>query len=110
MSNTLEKIYAIIDAIEPDEYGCLNYPGMGDHGGYRIVSIEGKRCRAHRVALERKLGRPIRPGYDALHECDWPPCVNEDHLYEGTDKDNMRDKMKLTPEEQEYLKQLLSRC
>jgi hypothetical protein len=27
----------------------------------------------------------------ALHTCDRPACVKQDHLYEGTPKDNMRD-------------------
>jgi hypothetical protein len=46
---------------------------------------------AHRVALEEKLGRPLRPGMKALYTCDNPPCVNPEHLYEGTHGQNMRD-------------------
>jgi hypothetical protein len=103
-TNTLEKIYAICDIIEPDEYGCLNYPGMPGPGGYRRVRIKGKLYKVHRLALERKLGCPIKPGYFALHHCDNPACVSFDHLYEGTDADNIKDRMERNPESWYYAK------
>ena len=46
--------------------------------------------RVDELALERKLGRPIRPGYQAMHTCGNPRCVNMVHLFEGkiTEKEN----------------------
>jgi len=87
---TLEDVYRIFDAIQPDAYGCHNYPG-GSVGHYVSVIINGKSHKVHRVALERKLGRPIKPGYLALHTCDNPSCCNPDHLFEGTHKDKSFD-------------------
>jgi hypothetical protein len=37
---------------------------------------------------------PIPDGMLVLHTCDNPPCVNPDHLYLGTWKDNMQDRIK----------------
>jgi len=91
---TLDEFYKICDAIVPDEYGCHRWPRAIDDKGYGRTKI-GK---VHRLALERKLGRPIRRGFHALHHCDYKPCVNPDHLYEGTDKDNVRDRSERYPE------------
>jgi hypothetical protein len=97
---TIEDVYRTFDSIEPDEYGCHRWPWATDYKGYGRTRFG----RAHRLALERKLGRPIRPGYQALHHCDYQPCVNPDHLYEGTDKDNQRDRKQNNPECYDHLK------
>jgi hypothetical protein len=47
-----------------------------------------------RIILKNKLGRKIKPEYFACHHCDNPRCVNPEHIYEGTHRDNMDDKMK----------------
>jgi hypothetical protein len=47
----------------------------------------------HRFAWELAYG-PIPDGLWVLHHCDNPPCVNIDHLYLGTVKDNTADMMR----------------
>jgi hypothetical protein len=75
---------------------CWLWTGALNAGGYGIISgfVEGKKksLLAHRIVLEKKLGRPILKGFGALHNCNNPPCGNPGHLYEGTQIDNMRDR------------------
>jgi len=46
----------------------------------------------HRVVFEECHG-PIPDGMYVCHTCDNPPCINIDHLFLGTPRDNMLDKV-----------------
>jgi hypothetical protein len=58
--------------------------------GYGGFWLCGKMRRAQRVAFLIKHGRWPEPC--ACHRCDNPPCVREDHLFEGTHAANARDR------------------
>jgi hypothetical protein len=92
---TLDQFSHICSSIVPDEKGCMNFPRP--HGQVYITRnhlTENRTMTAARLALSRHLGRPIQPGMFVCHTCDNPPCVNPDHLYEGTHTDKLRDMQK----------------
>ncbi len=67
--------------------GALNDFGYGIVGkGARGAGND----RAHRITYEHFIG-PITPGMFVCHQCDVPSCCNPDHLFLGTNADNMRD-------------------
>ena len=59
-------------------------------GGYGQVQIEGKKWTTHRLFYTYYKGE-IPSGKLVCHTCDNPTCVNPDHLYIGTHKDNNND-------------------
>lgn len=67
-----------------------------DHGraakGYVRTARGGVRDYLHREVLAKKLGRPLRDGEVCRHECDNMRCINEDHLIQGTQTDNVVDR------------------
>ncbi len=70
--------------------GCWNWTGAQEHGRGRIASGTGRVLRPSRVSWELQNG-PIQNGLFVLHKCDNPRCVRPDHLFLGTQKDNMHD-------------------
>jgi len=58
--------------------------------GYGKFSLDGKTQRANRVSWEIH-NDSIPDGLCVLHKCDNTSCVNPDHLFLGTNKDNTQD-------------------
>lgn len=70
--------------------GCVLWNGYVGHKGYGRINVGGSALLAHRVSYELSHGA-IPRGAFVCHKCDTPGCINPDHLFLGTNTDNMRD-------------------
>lgn len=57
---------------------------------YGAIMVDCKNWATHRLMWTAVHG-PIPEGIGVLHRCDTPRCVNPDHLFLGSHKDNMAD-------------------
>lgn len=70
--------------------GCVEWKWCKTKG-YGIVRVGGKTKQVHRMVLEKKIGRVLKPVECACHTCDNPACCNPEHLWIGSKGDNIRD-------------------
>lgn len=89
---SLEARIAYYSTPANDGTDCVLWVGAQTRG-YGVLRYEGRKQLVTRILLERKLGRPLRPRMQACHSCHRPPCIHEDHLREGTAKDNAADRV-----------------
>lgn len=69
---------------------CWEWIGLKNETGYGTLTVRQQRWLAHRLSWTLHRG-PIPNGLCVLHKCDFPPCVNPDHLFLGTRTDNHAD-------------------
>ena len=75
--------------------GCWLWTGVCGNDNYPLITIGSsvdkskKSARVNRLVCEAAHGLP--PGMQALHKCDNTFCINPDHLYPGTPKQNGMD-------------------
>lgn len=73
-----------------DEDNWLFTGSTTKENGYGRIQYMGKLVCVHVLAWELTNG-PVPPGMKVLHTCDVPPCFNPQHLFLGSQQDNVDD-------------------
>ena len=72
------------------ETPCWEWQGSRVSGGYGNMTFEHQSLYTHRASWIVYKG-PVPDGFRVLHKCDNRPCINPQHLFIGTQEDNIRD-------------------
>ena len=73
-----------------NDLDCWEWRGGKHERGYGVFKVGGLPYRASRLAWELFNGQSMGAMY-ACHKCDNPACCNPDHIFPGTQKQNMQD-------------------
>jgi len=87
----IERFWKQVDK-ETSNRGCWFWIGATTLAGYGLFSGgRNKLVYAHRFSYQIHKATSLSDIH-VLHKCDTPNCVNPDHLFLGTPKDNAQDK------------------
>jgi hypothetical protein len=81
LENHLQKSLVV------DSNNCWLWTAAKDTKGYAVLNVRGKVVRAHRLIMEYVNQTP--GSLQVNHKCNIRHCINPDHLYLGTQSDNI---------------------
>lgn len=79
----------LLARITKQDNGCWIWQGAC-RSGYGAIRVGAKVCQTHRLSYTLFKGN-IPDGLLVCHTCDTKKCINPEHLFVGTHKDNMAD-------------------
>ncbi len=85
-----EERYEKVDRVESIEGKCWEWTHNKHSYGYGRISVKGNWRLAHRVSWV-KYNSAIPEDKQVNHRCHNESCVNPEHLYLGTQEDNVHD-------------------
>lgn len=91
--NIFDKNF-ILNNVSVDKNKCWIWNGTIEKFGYGTTSFKGKEYRIHRLSMHLYNGFDLSSSLYVCHHCDNPPCCNPEHLFVGTQKDNMQDSLR----------------
>jgi len=81
----------LINGLDDAVYGqCWEWKRSKNIYGYGTMRVNGKTVLSHRLSYSLFNGN-IPEGLLVCHKCDNAGCINPDHLFVGTQTDNMTD-------------------
>lgn len=75
-----------------NENGCMEWQNGLTTKGYACVCYQAKTQTAHRL-IWKMINGEIPLDKQINHKCDNRKCINIDHLYLGTQKENIKDQL-----------------
>jgi hypothetical protein len=81
----------VMRKIVVDANGCWRWQGFKGHTGYAQTGYRGAAMNGHRAMYIVHFGVKLATEQYVLHRCDVRDCINPDHLWLGTAKDNNND-------------------